>query len=55
MERTAQNLNQAAGKIGLKINIEKTKVMKLLDNGSNTDIGALTLEKVNKFRYLRAD
>ena len=31
-KKAAQVLEQAAGKIGLKINKEKTKIMKLLEN-----------------------
>jgi len=52
--KTAQVLEQAASKIGLKINAEKTKVMELLENGDNPDTGFLTFEKVEEFRYLGA-
>jgi hypothetical protein len=50
--KTAQALEQAASKIGLKINAEKIKVMELLENGDNPDTGSLTIEKVDEFRYL---
>lgn len=52
--RAAQVLEQAAGKIGLKINREKTKIMKLLENEENTgdDDEAVVFEKVNEFQYL---
>lgn len=53
-ERAVQVLEQAASKIGLKINTNKTNVMKLLENGDNTDTGSLTFEKVNEFQYLGA-
>ncbi|KAL4090626.1 hypothetical protein QTP88_025425 [Uroleucon formosanum] len=51
-EKAAQTLEQAASKIGLKINAEKTKVMELLEDGDNPNAGSLTFEKVDEFRYL---
>ncbi|KAL4149146.1 hypothetical protein QTP88_003152 [Uroleucon formosanum] len=53
-KKAAQALKQAASKIGLKINAEKTKVMKLLEDGDNPNAGSLTFEKVDEFRYLGA-
>jgi len=44
-------LELAAIKIGLKINMDKTKIMELEDN---TETGSLAFEKVNAFRYLGA-
>jgi len=49
-EKAAQALEQAATKIGLKINTKKTEIMKLLDNGDNPETGSLTFEKVDEFR-----
>jgi hypothetical protein len=53
-KRAAQVLEQAASKVGLKINKEKTKIMKLLENEENEentddDDEAIGFEKVNKF------
>lgn len=49
-------LKQAADKIGLKINREKTKTMKLLDIKDSTDDADVDEDvdfvKVNKFHYL---
>jgi len=53
-ERAAQVLEQVASKIDISINTDKTKIMELLDEGDNTNTGALDFEKVNKFRYLGA-
>ena len=58
-KRAAQVLEQAAGKVGLKINKEKTKIMKLLENEENEentddDDEAVSYEKVNEFQYLGA-
>lgn len=36
-QRAAQTLEQAAGKVGLKINREKTKIMKLQGNTDDDD------------------
>lgn len=47
-ERAAQVLEQAASNIGLKINTEKNKIMKLLGNEENTDRRTLTFEKFNE-------
>ncbi|KAL4148527.1 hypothetical protein QTP88_002756 [Uroleucon formosanum] len=54
-ERAAQVLERATSKIGLKMNMDKTKIMKLLgEEEDNTDTGSLAFEKVNEFRYLGA-
>ena len=54
-ERAAQVLEQAASKIGLKVNMDKTKIMELLGKEEdNTDTGSLGFEKVSEFRYLGA-
>jgi hypothetical protein len=58
-KRAAQVLEQAACKVGLKINREKTKIMKLLENEENEentddDDGTVVFEKVNDFQYLGA-
>jgi len=49
-------LEHAAGKVGLKINREKTKIMKLLENERNTDDDDedVGYEKVNEFQCLGA-
>lgn len=52
-EKATQALEQAAGKIGLKINAEKTKVMEMLEDGDNPTAGSLTFKKVDEFRYLK--
>jgi hypothetical protein len=48
-KKAAQVLEQATGEVGLKINREKTKIMKLLENEENTDDDdrAVVFEKVN--------
>jgi len=53
-KRAAQVLEQVADKVGLKINREKTKIMKLLQNEENTDDDDedVVFEKVNEFQYL---
>lgn len=43
IKRVAQVLEQAANKIGLKINTYKTKIMELLDDRNNTSTGFLFL------------
>lgn len=48
-ERAVQVIEQAANRMDLKINVEKNKVMELLDN---THIGSFNLEKNNEFRYV---
>jgi len=54
-ERAAQVLERAASKIGLKMNMDKTKIMELLgEEKDNTDTGSLVFEKVSEFRYLGA-
>ncbi|KAE9523651.1 hypothetical protein AGLY_016203 [Aphis glycines] len=54
MERAAKVLERAASKIGLKINMDKTKIMELLGEEDNTDTGSLAFEKVNELSYLGA-
>lgn len=49
MERTAQVLEQAAGKIGLKINIEKPKLWNF--QIMNMDMETLIFKKDNEFLY----
>jgi len=34
--------------------MDKTKIMELIDEGGNTNTGALDFKKVNEFRYLGA-
>jgi len=51
-ERAAQVLERATSKIGLKINMDKTKIMELIGEEDNTDTRSLAFEKVNEFRYL---
>jgi len=54
-ERAAQVLERAASKIGLKMNMDKTKIMELLgEKEDNTDMGSLVFEKFSEFRYLGA-
>lgn len=48
-EKAAQALEQAASKIGLKINAEKTKVMELLEDEDNPNAASVTFEKVDEF------
>lgn len=51
-EWSAQVLEQAASRIGLKINAENTKIIELLNKGDNTNIRSLTFKTVNEFPYL---
>lgn len=48
-ERAAQVLEQAASKIGLKINLDKTKIIELLDYGNNTNTIFIELKKSTNF------
>lgn len=52
--RAAKVLEKAAGKIRLKINNEKTKIMKLHENEDDTEENDeyVTFERVNKNQYL---
>lgn len=51
----AKFFEQTVGKVGLKINRKKTKLMKLLENEEDTgDDEDVVFEKVNKFQYLGA-
>lgn len=47
---------RAASKIGLKINMDKTKITELPreEGDTETDTGSLAFERVNEFRYLGA-
>ncbi|XP_050531445.1 uncharacterized protein LOC126900059 [Daktulosphaira vitifoliae] len=53
-EKAVQVLERAASKLGLKINMEKTKKMELLGEEDNTSTGSLAFKNVNEFRYLGA-
>jgi hypothetical protein len=46
-EKASQALEQAASKIGLKINVKKTKVMELIEDEDSPKAGSITFEKVN--------
>ncbi|KAL4142987.1 hypothetical protein QTP88_005369 [Uroleucon formosanum] len=53
-EKTLKVLEKSADRIGLKINVDKTKIMELLDTDTDTknpDQGDLIYEKVNEFKY----
>jgi len=48
-------LKEAAKKIGLEINTEKTKIMELIESGEDpNEIEDLIYEKVSDFKYLGA-
>lgn len=47
--KSSSNSRTIRSKLGLKINIEKPKMMKLLDNGEDTDTEALTFDNPINF------
>jgi len=48
-------LEEAAKKIGLEINTEKTKIMELIESGENpSETENSAYEKVGDFKYLGA-
>ncbi|VVC40512.1 Reverse transcriptase domain [Cinara cedri] len=57
IEKTLKALEKSADKIGLKVNVEKTKIMEQLDTEENSmdpepDPDDWMYEKVNEFKYL---
>jgi hypothetical protein len=54
-EKALKVLEKLADRIGLKINVEKTKIIELLDTDTdlmNPDSDDKIYEKVNEFKYL---
>jgi hypothetical protein len=53
-KRAAQVLERTADRVGLKINMAKPKIMKLLENKEDTDDEDedVVFDKVNEFQYL---
>ncbi|KAL4089314.1 hypothetical protein QTP88_024368 [Uroleucon formosanum] len=48
-------LENAAAKVGLQINVEKTKILEILDSDPSQDISeSIAFEKVEEFQYLGA-
>ena len=54
MQKILNRLNETAKQYNIKINVKKTKVMKMANNGEEMKIitDRLIVKQMNKFRYL---
>ena len=56
MQEKTTKVQEEAAKLGLKINIKKTKTMKInIDSNQKVNIGNEELEEVNAFTYLGSE